>query len=87
MNPAPLSRVHSEAITDLPALPPTRDTTVPTTPSQLSRPAPKPRRAIGEKGTPRSSKLGQEVYSAATDESDEGRGGDGSAMDLDVDDK
>ena len=88
MNPPPLSRLNAEQSSDLtPAQPPLREVPVPTTPSQLSRPTPKPRRAIIDRGTPRSSKLGQEVYSASTDEAAKDRDEDDSAMDVDLDDK
>jgi len=78
MNPAPLSRLN-EATSDSPVTSTPRDITptTPATPSQLSRPTPKPRRALGEKSTPRSSKLAQEVYSASAEEADD------SAMDVD----
>lgn len=78
MNPAPLSRLN-EATSDSPVTSTPRDVTptTPATPSQLSRPTPKPRRTLGEKSTPRSSKLAQEVYSASAEEADD------SAMDVD----
>lgn len=56
------------------------------TPAQRVKPAasPRPRRALGEKGTPRTSRLGQEVLTASNDdEGDE----DESEGQMDVDNK
>jgi len=83
MNPAPLSRLNESSAgnNDLPTVQPThREVPAPTTPSQLSRTTPRSRRAPGNRGTPRTSKLGQEVYSASTDEGSEDRD---DAMDVD----
>lgn len=85
MNPSPLSKLkdapHAQSPpTPLPA--PPREAAAPVTPSHLTRNSPRPRRNLAERGTPRSSRLGQEVFSAE-DEGDEGRSED--QMDVDDD--
>lgn len=85
MNPSPISRMKEQPSVALPAPStptPTREAPSPVTPSHLSRPSPKPRRTLGEKATPRTSKLGKEVFSAsAADEEEE----DDGKMDVDED--
>lgn len=72
MNPAPLSKLRSDptanATPQQPQLMPS-----PQTPSHLPRAAPssRPRRQLGDRATPRSSKLGKEVFSASEENSDE----------------
>ncbi|KAK4684072.1 endoplasmic reticulum junction formation protein lunapark, partial [Tremellales sp. Uapishka_1] len=64
MNPAPLSLSKSQPTPTEKAAAPAR---TPTTP-QMPKSSPRPRRIAGEKGTPRSSRLGQEVFSASDED-------------------
>jgi len=85
MNPAPISRLKDQPTIALPAPSTpasTRDAPSPATPSHLSRASPKPRRPLGEKGTPRASRLGQEVFSASAGD---GEQEDDGKMDVDED--
>jgi hypothetical protein len=73
LNPPPISK----------SAPPTANPiSTPTTPSHKPiHPAPRPRRGLSDRGTPRSSKL-QEVFSAADGDEDEEDQGE-EAMDVD----
>lgn len=83
MNPSPLSKLK-----DAPAAPSTptpsgpKESLPPVTPAHLTRNSPRPRRNLAERGTPRSSRLGQEVFSAE----DEDKEDEGSGDTMDVDD-
>lgn len=57
------------------------------TPAQRGKAAvaasPRPRRALGEKGTPRTSRLGQEVMTARHDAEEDDEGESDGQMDID----
>jgi len=73
LNPPPISKS---------APPIANPISTPTTPSHKPiHPAPRPRRGLSDRGTPRSSKL-QEVFSAADGDEDEEEQGE-EAMDVD----
>lgn len=79
MNPSPLSRLKSDPSPTSSSTPsqPSQSTPSPATPSQPSRASPRLRPNV-ERGTPRSSRLGQEVFSAtaAAEEEDGGEEGE-----------
>jgi hypothetical protein len=73
LNPPPISKSASPTANPI---------STPTTPSHKPiHPAPRPRRGLSDRGTPRSSKL-QEVFSAADGDEDEEDQGE-EAMDVD----
>ena len=77
MNPPPISKT---------APPAANPVSQPSTPSHKPiHPAPRPRRGLSDRGTPRSSKL-QEVFSAA-DEDGEGDGSEKSEEGMDIDEQ
>ncbi|CAD6588928.1 MAG: hypothetical protein TREMPRED_005203, partial [Tremellales sp. Tagirdzhanova-0007] len=87
-NPSPLSRFKSDPSVPSAANPEPSSqlTPSPLSPSQtLPRASSRPRRPAGERGTPRVSKLGREVFSASTDaEADEeGEADGGGNMEID----
>ena len=81
MNPSPLSRLESDhaptssSTSSSTPVRPSQSINSPATPSQPSRASPMLRRPLGEKNTPRSSRLAQEVFSASVD-ADEDNGND-----------
>ena len=89
MNPPPLSRLEDPS--NQPHAPPQRsiqvDPAAPVTPPHLPRASPRPRRQPGERATPRSSRLGQEVFSASNEEEEHDQRGDDEGETMDVDDE
>ncbi|WVQ78166.1 hypothetical protein IAT38_000249 [Cryptococcus sp. DSM 104549] len=95
LNPAPLSRLPPNASSTNPSTPspaPHSQPHVQLTPSHVKRasaPSPRPRRALGEKGTPQSSRLGKEVFSASEEDAGSEDGeedeveGEGESMEVD----
>ncbi|ORY32080.1 hypothetical protein BCR39DRAFT_524090 [Naematelia encephala] len=85
MNPPPLSRLKAEPPQAAPPQTPSSSSNPSPVPaSPLSRASPRPRRQLGERGTPRSSRLGQEVFSASSAADDEESDEEvGDKMDID----
>ncbi|RSH95655.1 hypothetical protein EHS25_000747 [Saitozyma podzolica] len=92
LNPPPISRLSKSELqsSTAPAPGPTTSSSQPLPSSPItpsahlrSSASPRPRRHVGERGTPRSSRLGQEVFSASSEDDTEEDQGDK----MDVDDE
>jgi hypothetical protein len=83
MNPSPLSKLKEGSVSTAASSTPIKELPTPVTPSHLARSSPRPRRTLAERGTPRSSRLGQQVFSAEDDDKEDGDASD--KMDLDED--
>ncbi len=84
MNPPPLSRLTSDPSPTSSTPAKSQSTASPASPAQPVRASPRLLRQA-EKGTPRTSKLGQEVFSASAEveDRDDGDGDKGEKMEVD----